>query len=1342
MPFSLAFHFSQGTNPGRLAVLKYFLLLYIPMALALSGLVYGFLSISAKLNLQDITVQEAGEAQVAAQLINRDFSLVASDLLVLSKATSLRRYLDSGSSEEKRRLTLQFQNLSSGKGIYDQIRYFDERGMEVIRVDWRAGEARVEPEGELQDKGKRYFFRDAFSLNEGGIYVSPLDLNVEHGKLELPYKPMLRFGTPVFDSAGRKRGVVMINYLGAVMLQEFRRAMGGNKHAMLLNHDGYWLSSPDASQEWGFMLGREERFGSLYPAEWKNISGQESGSLLSEKGLFTFTTVYPLPGGQHSSTGSPLPEGASAHGLAAQQQGWKIVSLVKPEDLPSASLAQAPRRATLYYFTLLLFAFLAYFLAVTLLNRRQLRQAVAENEARLREITATLAEAVYVIDTRGLIVFINPETERLLGWPVAELIGQHAHDKFHYRKADGTHLHARDCPIYQALATGEVYRSDAEVFWRKDGTPVPVTVSASPIKRDGKMAGAVVAFSDIGERILAQEALLKSEAQLKEGQRLTHMGSWELDLVTNTLVWSDEIYRIFEIDPLAFGASYDAFLRLIHPEDRALVDREFNLSVNNRAPYSIEHRLLFPDGRIKFVVERGETFYDAEGRPVRSVGTVQDITERKQAEDERLRAEALFHMVFDNAGDAILIHDVDGRFLEVNRIMCERLGYSREELLRLSPPDINAPEQARKFAERVKALQENGQITFETVHVNKDGRHIPVEVSARLIDFGGRPAILSVVRDITLRKQAEAALRQSEERGRALLNAATETAMLMDQMGTVLAINEIGARRFSKTPEEMFGLNFYSMLPPEVAASRRGKVNEVFQTGQPVQLQDKRDAYCFDSRIYPVLDADGRVSQVAIYAADVTEKIQLQAVDTLLHEIDQQVLRSKSLAGLLHFICADMAHLFGYRFAWIGRKRADGSVAISAWAGSAEEYRGELERLGVRWDDTPQGQGPTGSAIRSGQIQVFKFGDPGFRPWRESAERFGLRAIVGVPLIIRGEVYGAFTLYSQHERSFDDPATLQRLNNIANRTCVALETAMDQEQLRLLSTALSSAGNGIFITDRRGRIRWINASFTRLTGFSSEEAVGETLSILRSGKQDDAYYQALWKTILAGEVWSSETIERHKNGALFTVQQTVTPIRDEEGEITHFISILEDISAQKETEARIQYMAHFDALTDLPNRALFYDRLRQVLIQAKRNKHSCALMFLDLDRFKTVNDTLGHHVGDLLLQGVARCLKECVRESDTVARLAGDEFTVLLPRVEKREDVRLVAEKILASLSRPFVLEGNEVCTSGSIGIALFPDDGDGDDVLVKNADQAMYAAKQQGRNNYCFFEASWPDSL
>ncbi|GAO37196.1 hypothetical protein SCT_2614 [Sulfuricella sp. T08] len=1196
----------DGKTLPRQAVAKLFLALYLPMAFVLTGLVYGTLNINAEIELQTLQAQEAGEVKLASQILTHDFEVVAADLRLLSKTPALKHFLDTDSPEEKQRLTAQFLNMSQEKRRYDQIRYLDNSGMEAIRVNLVDSKAEAVQGKELQNKAGRYFFSDSLRLDRGEIYISPLDLNIEHGQIAIPHKPMLRFGTPVFTSAGEKKGVVLINYYGSALIEDFRRAMGEKRHAMLLNRDGYWLSSPDPSLEWGFMFGRETSFARQYPAAWTRVKEDDQGSFMTKQGLLTHATVYPLLLGRHAAIDSPSSEGAREHALSAREHYWKVVSLVPTSELPSPSLTRHPGIFTLYLTGMALLALFAGFMAASMSTRRQLRRALIENEARLREITATLAEAVYVIDTRGNIVFVNPELERLLGWPEAELIGQHGHNKFHYRNTDGTAIPACDCPIYRVLDTGQTYRSDTEVFWHKDGSPVPVQVSASPIVRDGKKAGAVVAFSD--------------------------------------------------------------------------------------------------------------------------------ISERKQAEDERLHAEALFHMVFDNVADAILIHDVNGHFLEANRVAYERLGYTREELLRLSPPDINGPEGAEKFAERGRRLLADGRITFETVHISKDGREIPVEVSARLIDFNGKPATLSVVRDITQRKAAQKALRQSEETARAMLNATSETVLLQDCVGTVLAINEIGAKRFGMKHEDIIGRNIYDLQPPDVAAKRKTVIDEVFRAGQPAHLQDERAGFIFDSNMYPVLDAQGKVERIAIYAADITDRVQLQAVDTLLHAIDQHALRSESLPELLQFVCAETARLLDYLFAWVGRKEEGGMVTISAWAGPEAAYRIELERVGVRWDDTPQGHGPAGTAIRTGLIQMSKLSDPGFHLWHDAARRYGLESTISLPLIIRGEIYGAFTLYSQHALSFDNSATKQRLSDIASRICVALEMAMDQMQLRLISTALAAAGNGVFITDRRGRIQWINSAFTRLTGYAAEDALGFTPDILKSGKQGTAYYQNLWMTILQGEIWSSETVERHKNGTLFTVQQTVTPIRDDKGEISHFISILEDITAQKEAEASIQYMAHYDALTDLPNRSLFYDRLHQALALAKRDGHLCALMFLDLDRFKMVNDSLGHHIGDLLLQGVAQRISTCLRETDTVARLAGDEFVVILPHPVAREDAAVVAQKIVTALAEPFLLDSHEVKTSTSIGIALYPLDAAKDEELLKLADLAMYAAKHRGRGQYLFY--------
>ncbi|HEX5363169.1 MAG TPA: diguanylate cyclase, partial [Gallionella sp.] len=384
----------------------------------------------------------------------------------------------------------------------------------------------------------------------------------------------------------------------------------------------------------------------------------------------------------------------------------------------------------------------------------------------------------------------------------------------------------------------------------------------------------------------------------------------------------------------------------------------------------------------------------------------------------------------------------------------------------------------------------------------------------------------------------------------------------------------------------------------------------------------------------------------------------------------------------------------------------------------------------------PQGRGATGTAIRSGQIQVINASNPGFRLWKELAQEYNLQSMLAIPLLIRGEVYGAFTLYSRQLEAFSE-STRDLLVGIASRISVALEAAMDQQQIRLLGSALAAAGNGVMITNPRGIIQWVNPAFARLSGYSKEELVGQTPRVLNSGQQTPEYYRHMWATISRGETWSNEMVERAKGGGIYTVSQTITPMLDENGGITHFIAIHEDITVQKLSQERIRYMAHFDALTNLPNRVLFYDRLKQALSMARRNQGGLALLFLDLDGFKAVNDSMGHQTGDLLLKEVAERLQQCVRESDTVARLGGDEFTVILNEAHEHHDVAMVAEKIIEVIAQPFDLEGREARIGVSIGIARYSEEANSEDELVKHADQAMYDAKSAGKNTYRFGPAA-----
>ncbi len=292
-------------------------------------------------------------------------------------------------------------------------------------------------------------------------------------------------------------------------------------------------------------------------------------------------------------------------------------------------------------------------------------------------------------------------------------------------------------------------------------------------------------------------------------------------------------------------------------------------------------------------------------------------------------------------------------------------------------------------------------------------------------------------------------------------------------------------------------------------------------------------------------------------------------------------------------------------------------------------------------------------------------------------------------------------------------------------------------ELQQAASFFENTSEAIMITDADNIIVRVNPAFCRITGYGESDVLGRNPNILSSGRHDSAFYQHMIHTLQRTGRWQGEIWNRNKAGDIYAEWLSIVTIRNEQGEVLQYMSLFSDITKRKQDEERIWRQANFDALTGLPNRTLFHDRLSQVLQQAHREETLFGLMFIDLDRFKWVNDTLGHSAGDALLVEVAKRLQGVVRESDTVARLAGDEFTVILSLLKRLDDAEQVAEKILAELARPFLLEGQEITISGSVGITLYPQDGADVESLMRNADEAMYRAKEGGRNAYRFFDGA-----
>ena len=314
----------------------------------------------------------------------------------------------------------------------------------------------------------------------------------------------------------------------------------------------------------------------------------------------------------------------------------------------------------------------------------------------------------------------------------------------------------------------------------------------------------------------------------------------------------------------------------------------------------------------------------------------------------------------------------------------------------------------------------------------------------------------------------------------------------------------------------------------------------------------------------------------------------------------------------------------------------------------------------------------------------------------------------------------------------DDGHTAPSGGDAAPRERAQARAAIDDE--RLAALVFESSSQGLLVTDLDGRIVRVNPAFCRLTGYAAGDLAGANPRVLASGRQDRAFYDRLWAELLATGRWEGEVWDRKKSGEVFPEWLTLSTVRDERGTAIGYAGHVIDITARKAADERIRSMAQFDPLTRLPNRTLLGDRLGQAFAAAQRAGTKVAVLFLDLDRFKAVNDSLGHHMGDVLLQEVASRLKAVVRGADTVARLGGDEFVVVLTDARSASLVAAVTEKIVRALGQPFALGAREVLVTPSIGISLFPDDAIEPEDVLRAADAAMYEVKQRGRNGYRFF--------
>ncbi|MCW8861886.1 MAG: EAL domain-containing protein, partial [Rhodospirillales bacterium] len=320
------------------------------------------------------------------------------------------------------------------------------------------------------------------------------------------------------------------------------------------------------------------------------------------------------------------------------------------------------------------------------------------------------------------------------------------------------------------------------------------------------------------------------------------------------------------------------------------------------------------------------------------------------------------------------------------------------------------------------------------------------------------------------------------------------------------------------------------------------------------------------------------------------------------------------------------------------------------------------------------------------------------------------------------------------------------LSSIEYQYVARLKVALDErdralelssKNLELAQRVIDSSFDGVMISDADGKIISVNPAFSRVTGYRSDEVIGKTPGVLSSGRHGKEFYDAMWAQLQEKGYWQGEIWNRRKNGEVYPEWLSINAIEDEKGEIRKYAAIFTDITERKRSEEKIRNLAYYDALTGLPNRRLFNDRLSMAIANAHRHEHSLAVMFIDLDLFKRINDTLGHGIGDEVLQEVARRLEGCMREGDTISRMGGDEFIILQNEIEGEEDAVRLARRAVKLLGEPINIGKHNLSVTSSIGISIYPEDGTTLEALIKNADTAMYRAKDLGRNSFQLYTNS-----
>ena len=921
----------------------------------------------------------------------------------------------------------------------------------------------------------------------------------------------------------------------------------------------------------------------------------------------------------------------------------------------------------------------------------------------LNSITHNSTDAIFIKDKQGRYIVVNPALAKLLDRPLDKIIGQNDFQLFPEPIAQ---QFSQDDQRIMASGKTKTYH---ESVVTKNKT-LPYLTTKGPLVIEGKIEGIFAIARDIS-------ALKQAENEIRAGLHNAQEHEAELRAIFQAL---PDLYFRISADGVILDyrsqnsselyAPAEAFLGKRTPdvlpgEFAQLLASKISQACNSDAMQVFEYDLIV-----------SETSRHYEARLTRLtdqdqlICIVRDITDQHQAKQALFSSEQRFRTIFEQAAVGVaLIDSRSGRILRINQRYCDMVGYTMEEITAGNTfQDITHPDDRQADLENLTAMLAGkiDQFSTEKRYLHQDGSIVwgNLTVSATWQPHEEPDNYIEVVIEITTRKQAEAALRESEQQLRTLINATPDIICFKDGQGRWLQANEADLELFSltdvdyrgKTDRELaeFTEPFYrdAFLACEDTDEATWQRGEISRCAEAIPTRDGT-IKTYDVIKIPLYEENGIRKGLIVLGRDITERQQselqlaraesewTQAMDQfqdIIYLIDTQRRLLRANQAFYRMTGSDARQCQGQHIAdLIHRDRNEASFCPVC---QAQEQQRETTIT----------------------LEPHHPGNPSGRPFEATLK------------VLRDDAGNAIGM-------------LTSLHDLTHSRQI-------EERLRLAASVFENTNEGVIITDPDGNILDVNLAFSQIQGYSREEVIGKNPRLFKSGHHDQSFYRDLWRSLVESGHWRGEMWNRRKSGELFPKWQTINSVVDSNGNLTHYVGIFSDITHIKQSQEKLDHLGHHDALTDLPNRLLLNERLDQAIKHAERHDTLLAVIFLDLDNFKHINDSLGHPVGDQLLQEAARKLLLATRQDDTVARIGGDEFVLLLEDIGKPENAGIAAQKIAAVFAEPFQLAEQTIRITASLGICICPQDGNDSATLLRNADSAMYRAKEEGRNTYQFY--------